>query len=181
MTVQRYIQTPISVVFLQIKWKIGQDFIFLWVLKIFSVEILQIVCFTPATYVSMKSSNKQPAWSVMLFPGDTVRVNFNKKAFGEYKAYNKETPYDSITTLKLQELWKKTIHIEGASFELPLPIHMKHMQLGFPLEYAKAHYNDNVDFTFKDPYAPELTYYRNTLGFLAISELRFYDLVKLKK
>lgn len=181
-------------------------------------------------------------WSIMLFPGDTVRVNFNKKAFEEYKAYNKETPYDSITTQKLQELWKKAIHIEGASFELPLPIHMKHMQLEFPLEYAKAHYHDNVDewrevcwnefqdvvkqldslelspkekeyqvmlieqeylrklgsytfskniwdltkdpdslamfereFTFKDPHAPELTYYRNTFGFLACMKYYGFD------
>lgn len=35
----------------------------------FSVEILQIVCFTPATYVSMKSSNKKSAISLIsLYP-----------------------------------------------------------------------------------------------------------------
>lgn len=173
-------------------------------------------------------------WSVMLFPGDTVKVDFNKKAFEEYQTYNKETPYDSITTPKLQELWKKAIHTEGASFELPLPIHMKGMKLGYSREYTTAHYRDTFDewreicwdefqdvvkqldsidlspeerefqrmmieqeylnklrdypftkriwdltkdpdslamfeqqFTFKDPHASELTYYHNTLGFLA--------------
>ena len=84
-------------------------------------------------------------WSVMLFPGDTVRVDFNKKAFEEYQTYNKETPFDSITTPKLQELWKKAIQIEGASFELPLPIHMKGMKLGYDREYATAHYHDTFD------------------------------------
>ena len=173
-------------------------------------------------------------WSVMLFPGDTVRVDFNKKAFEEYQTYNKETPFDSITTPKLQELWKKAIHIEGASFELPLPIQMKSIKLGYDREYATAHYHDTFDewrevcwnefldvvkqldsidlsleereyqrmvieqdylkklrdyrftkkiwdltkdpdslamfekqFTFKDPHAPELTYYRNVTGFYA--------------
>jgi len=173
-------------------------------------------------------------WSVMLFPGDTVRVDFNKKAFEAYQAYNKETPRDSITTPKLRELWKKAIHIEGASFELPLPIQMKRIKLGYNREYATAHYHDTFDewrevcwnefldvvkqldsidlspeereyqrmiieqdylhklrdyrftkkiwdltkdpdslamfekqFTFKDPHAAELTYYRNTLGFFA--------------
>lgn len=173
-------------------------------------------------------------WSVMLFPGDTVKVDFNKKAFEEYQTYNKETPYDSITTPKLQELWKKAIHTEGASFELPLPIKMKGMKLGYDREYTTAHYRDTFDewrevcwdefqdvvkqldsidlspeerefqrmmieqeylnklrdypftkriwdltkdkdslamfeqqFTFKDPHASELTYYHNTLGFLA--------------
>ena len=173
-------------------------------------------------------------WSVMLFPGDTVRVDFNKKAFDEYQAYNRETPRDSITTQKLRELWKKAIHIEGASFELPLPIHMKGMELGYSREYATAHYHDTFDewrevcwnefqdvvkqldsidltpeereyqrmiieqdylkkqrdyrfskkvwdltkdpdslamfekqFTFKDPHAPELTFYRHPLGFYA--------------
>ena len=173
-------------------------------------------------------------WSVMLFPGDTVRVDFNKKAFDAYQTYNKETPYDSITTPKLQELWKKAIHTEGASFELPLPIHMNGINLGVSRDYSIAHAHDTFDewrevcwnefqdvvkqldtlnlstaekeyhrmmieqdyleklrkfkfvkkswgaitdedslamyekqFTFKDPHAPELTYYRNTLGFLA--------------
>jgi len=179
-------------------------------------------------------------WSVMLFPGDTVRVDFNKKAFEAYHAYNRETPHDSITTPKLRELWKKAIHIEGASFELPLPIHMKGMKLGYSREYAMAHYRDTFDewrevcwdefqdvvkqldsiglspeerefqrmtieqnylkklrdytftkkvgdltkdkdslamyekqFTFKDPHAPELTFYRNTLGFLACLNNQF--------
>ena len=178
--------------------------------------------------------HKFVGWSVMLFPGDTIRVDFNKRAFDKYLAYKKETPQDSITTPKLQELWKKAIHIEGASFELPPPIQMKVMEQGFSREYATAHYHDTMDewrevcwkefldvvqqldtlclspeeqeyqrmlieqdylrkvrsyvftkeiwdlttdedslamfeqqFTFKDPHAPELTYYRNTLGFLA--------------
>ncbi|MBR4337302.1 MAG: TlpA family protein disulfide reductase [Bacteroidaceae bacterium] len=173
-------------------------------------------------------------WSVMLFPGDTVRVDFNKKAFDEYQAYNRETPRDSITTPKLRELWKKAIHIEGASFELPLPIHMKGIELGVTRDYSIAHAHDTFDewrevcwnefqevvgqldtldlgakekayhrmlieqdylaklrnfifvkkswgiitdkdslvmyekqFTFKDPHAPELTYYRDITGFYA--------------
>ena len=184
--------------------------------------------------------HKFDGWSVMLFPGDTVRVDFNKKAFDAYKAYNRGTPYDSVTTPKLQELWKKAIHIEGASFEQPLPIHMKGMKLGYSREYATAHYHDTFDewrevcwdefqdvvkqldaidlapekrdyqrmmieqdylkklrdysftkkvgnltkdkdslamfekqFTFKDPHAPELTYYRSTLGFLACLKNQF--------
>ena len=84
-------------------------------------------------------------WSVILFPGDTVRVDFNKKAFQAYNAYNRGTPYDSITTPKLRELWKKAFHIEGASFEQPQPIHMKGMKLGYSLEYALAHYHDTFD------------------------------------
>ena len=173
-------------------------------------------------------------WTVMLFPGDTVRVDFNKKAFEEYKAYNRETPYDSVTTQKLQELWKKSIHIEGASFNQPLPIKMKGIHLGYSRDFVKEHALDTFDewrevcwnefqnvveqldtlnlsteekeyrrmlieqdylnklgsfmfvkkcynaitdedslamfekqFTFKDPHAPELTYYRNVLGFFA--------------
>ena len=84
-------------------------------------------------------------WSVMLFPGDTVRVDYNKKAFEAYQAYLKETPSDSITTSKQRELWKKAIHVEGASFEWPLPVHMKEMKLGYDREYATAHYHDTLD------------------------------------
>lgn len=186
--------------------------------------------------------NNFSGWSVMLFPGDTVRVDFNKKAFEEYQAYNKETPYDRITTPKLQELWKKAIHIEGATFELPLPIHMNGIDLGVTRDYSIAHAHDTFDewrevcwnefqdvvkqldtldlsttkkeyhrmmieqnylnklrkfmfvkkswgtitdedslamyekqFTFKDPHAPELTYYRNTLGFLACLNNQFNE------
>ena len=179
-------------------------------------------------------------WSIMLFPGDTVRLDFNKKAFEAYQAYKKGTPHDSITTSKLQELWRKAIHIEGASFELPLPIHMKGMKLGYSREYATAHYHDIFDewrevcwdefqdvvkqldslglsteerefqrmlieqdylhklrdysftkkihnltkdpdslamfekqFTFKDPHAHELTYYRSMRGFFACLNNKF--------
>ena len=84
-------------------------------------------------------------WSVMLFPGDTVRVDYNKKAFEAYRAYQKEMPRDSITTSKLRELWKKAIHIEGASYELPLPIHMRGMSLGYSREFAEAHYHDTYE------------------------------------
>lgn len=171
---------------------------------------------------------------ILLFPGDTVRLDFNRSAFAAYEAYQKETPRDSITTEKLQELWKKAIHMEGASFEMPLPIHMKGIQFGVSREYSEAHFNDTYEewievcwtefqdvvkqldsldlspeqreyqrmvieqdyldklrnftfvkkcwglvsdkdsiemfkeqMTFKDPHAPELTYYRNTLGFFA--------------
>lgn len=172
--------------------------------------------------------------SILLFPGDTVRFDFNKKAFAEYQAYTRETPYDSVTTPKLQELWKKAIHIEGASFEKPLPIRKKSIELGVSRDFAKAHAHDTFDewreicwnefqdvvkqldtlnlspqdrdyyrmgieqdylnklrmfmfvkkswgcitdkdslamfekqFTFKDPHAPELTYYRDVTGFYA--------------
>jgi len=89
--------------------------------------------------------HKFHGWSVMLFPGDTIRVDFNKRAFDKYQAYKTETPQDSITTPKLQELWKKAIHIEGASFMLPLPIQMKVMMQGYTREYATAHYHDTMD------------------------------------
>ena len=178
--------------------------------------------------------------SVLLFPGDTVRLDIDRGALAAYEAYNKETPRDSITTPKLRELWKKAIHIEGASFELPLPIQMTGMTLGYNREYATAHYRDTFDewrevcwedfqdvvkqldsldlspeeqeyqrmmieqdylrklrnytftkkiwdltkdpdslamfekqFTFKDPHAPELTYYRNVLGFFACMQNLF--------
>ena len=171
---------------------------------------------------------------IMLFPGDTVRLDYSRSAFAAYEAYKRETPRDSITTEKLQELWKKAIQIEGASFEMPLPIHMKGMQLGVRRDCAVAHARSTFDewrevcwnefqdvvgqldsiglsprereyrrmlieqdylnklhnfmfvkkswkfltdkdslamfeaqFTFKDPHAAELTYYRSTLGFLA--------------
>ena len=171
---------------------------------------------------------------IMLFPGDTVRLDYSRSAFAAYEAYNRETPRDSITTEKLQELWKKAVHMEGASFEMPLPIHMKGMQLGVSRDCAVAHARSTFDewrevcwnefqdvvkqldsinisprereyrrmlieqdylnklknfmfvkkswkiltdedslamfeaqFTFKDPHAPELTYYRSTLGFFA--------------
>lgn len=171
---------------------------------------------------------------IMLFPGDTVRLDFSRSAFAEYEAYRKETPRDSITTEKLRGLWKKAIRIEGASFELPQPIHMKGIHLGVSREYAIEHFRDTYEewvdvcwnefqevvsrldsinlsprereyqrmlieqdylnklqnftfvkqcsrlvtdkdslemfekqMTFKDPHAPELTYYRSTLGFFA--------------
>lgn len=171
---------------------------------------------------------------IMLFPGDTVRLDYSRSAFAAYEAYIKETPHDSITAEQLRELWKKAIHMEGASFEMPLPIHMKGMQLGVRREYALEHFKDTYEewvevcwdefqevvsqldsldltprereyqrmnieqdylhklrdfafvkrcsrlvtdkdslamyeeqMTFKDPHAAELTYYRNTLGFLA--------------
>lgn len=172
-------------------------------------------------------------WSLILFPGDTVMLDFDRTAFAEYEAY-KRPPADSVCTSKLQELWKKAVHIEGGSFELPLPIHMKEMVLGFSREYSEAHLHDTFDewreicwvefqdvvkqldsltlstgereyrrmlieqdylnklrefmfsktswrliknkdslemfekqFTFKDPHASELTYYRNITGFYA--------------
>ena len=82
---------------------------------------------------------------IMLFPGDTVRLDYNRSAFAAYEAYNRETPRDSITTEKLQELWKKAVHMEGASFEMPLPIHMKGMKLGVSREYALAHFKDTYE------------------------------------
>ena len=172
-------------------------------------------------------------WSLMLCPGDIIKLDFNRAAFAEYEAYTRP-PADSVTTSKLQELWKKAIHIEGGTFEQPLPIHMKGMALGVSRDYAKAHVHDTFDewrvvcwdefqdvvkqldslnlstrekeyrrmlieqdylkklrnfmfvkeswklitdkdsldmfeqqFTFKDPHAPELTYYRNVTGFYA--------------
>ena len=172
--------------------------------------------------------------AILLFPGDTVRLDIDKGAFAAYEAYNKETPRETITTSKLREFWKKAVHIEGASFELPLPIHMNGMSLGVSPDYAITHAYDTFDewrevcwnefqdvvkrldsldlstneheyqrmlieqdylnklrnfmfvkkcsnlitdkdslamyekqFTFKDPHAPQLTYYRNVLGFFA--------------
>ena len=171
---------------------------------------------------------------IMLFPGDTVRLDYSRSAFAAYEAYRRETPHDSITTEKLRELWNKAVHIEGASFEMPLPVHMKGMKLGVSREYALEHFEDTYEewvevcwgefqdvvkqldslvltprereylrmdieqdylhklrdfafvkrcsrlvtdkdslamyeeqMTFKDPHAPELTYYRSTLGFFA--------------
>lgn len=172
-------------------------------------------------------------WSLMLCPGDTIKLDFNRAAFAEYEAYTRP-PADSVCTSKLQELWKKAVHIEGGTFELPLPIHMKEMVLGVSRDYAKAHAHDTFDewrevcwdefqdvvkqldslnlptrekeyrrmlieqdylhklrnfmfvkeswklitdkdsldmfekqFTFKDPHATELTYFRNITGFYA--------------
>lgn len=82
---------------------------------------------------------------IMLFPGDTVRLDYSRSAFAAYEAYKRETPHDSITTEKLQELWKKAVHMEGASFEMPLPIHMKGVQLGVSRDYALAHFQDTYD------------------------------------
>jgi dGTPase len=66
---------------------------------------------------------------------DYFRWIFDKYGF-EYEAYKKETPRDSITTEKLRELWNKAVHIEGVSFEMPLPVHMKGVHLGVSHEYA---------------------------------------------
>ena len=83
--------------------------------------------------------------SIMLCPGDTVRLGIDRGARAEYEAYRKETPSESITTQNLRELWQKAYHIEGATFELPLPIHMKNMVRGYPREFAMAHYHDTFD------------------------------------
>lgn len=171
---------------------------------------------------------------IMLFPGDTVRFDFDRKAFKAYTDYQKNTPGDSITTQKLRELLSKAVRIEGATFEMPLPLRMKGIKLGYDREYATTHYHDSFDewrelcwcefkdvvkqldsldlparekefrrmlieqdylhklgdyvfskkiwgltsnedslamferqFTYKDPHASELTYYRSTLGFLS--------------
>ncbi len=176
---------------------------------------------------------------IMLFPGDTVRFDFDRAAFQAYTDYQKNTPGDSITTQRLRELLSKAVRIEGASFELPLPLQMKGIKLGYDRAYATAHHRDTFDewrevcwhefqdvvrqldsldlparekefrrmlieqdylhklgdyvfskkiwgltrdedslamfgrqFTFKDPHASELTYYRSTLGFLSC--LKFY-------
>ncbi len=172
-------------------------------------------------------------WSLMLLPGDTIRVDFDRSAFAEYEAYTRP-PADSVTTQKMQELWQKAIHIEGGTFEQLKPLHMKGMGLGVSRDYAKTHAQDTFDqwrevcweefqdvvkqldsldlslgereyrrmlieqdyltklrnfmfvktswkfitdkdslemfekqFTFKDPHAAELTYYRNITGFYA--------------
>ena len=172
--------------------------------------------------------------TILLFPGDTVRLDVDRSAFAEYETYNKKTPGDSITTPKLRELWQKAFHIEGATVELPRPIKMKEINLSYNREFATAHYRDTYDewremcwnefqeivkqldsldltaqereyqrmfieqrylhklndysfskkiwdltkdkdslamfeqqMTFKDPHAPELTYYRNVTGFYA--------------
>ena len=172
-------------------------------------------------------------WSLMLLPGDTIKLEFDRAAFAEYEAYTRP-PAESVTTQKMQELWKKAIHIEGGTFEQLKPLHMKGMRLGVSRDYAKTHAQDTFDqwrevcweefqdvvkqldsldlslgereyrrmlieqdylnklrnfmfvkkswkfitdkdslemfekqFTFKDPHATELTYYRNITGFYA--------------
>lgn len=180
-------------------------------------------------------------WSILLFPGDTIRLDINKGAFAEYGAYKKQ-PADSITTPKLQELWKKAVNIEGGSFEQPLPIQMKQIRPGVSREYSQAHARDTYDewcvtcwdefqdvvkqldtldltpqereyhrtlieqdylrklrnfmfvktswksitdedslamfeqqFTFRDPHAGELTYYRNITGFYSCLTNLFHE------
>jgi thiol-disulfide isomerase/thioredoxin len=172
--------------------------------------------------------------SILLFPGDTVRLDIDRTALNTFDTYKRKSHRDSITTQKLRELWSKAVHMEGATFELPQLIKMKGIKLGYSREYATAHYRDTFDewrevcwnefkevvkqldsldltaqgreyqrmvieqdylkklrdyaftkkihnltkdkdslemfqqqFTFKDPHAPELTYYRNVLGFFA--------------
>lgn len=172
-------------------------------------------------------------WSLMLLPGDTIRLDFDRAAFAGYEAYTR-LPADSVTTQKMQELWNRAIHIEGGTFQQPLPIQMKQMALGVSRDCAKTHARDTFDqwrevcwrefqdvvkqldsldlsmgereyrrmlieqdylnklrnfmfvkkswkfitdkdslemfekqFTFKDPHAAELTYYRNITGFYA--------------
>ena len=83
-------------------------------------------------------------WSILLFPGDTVRLDINKSAFAEYDAYKKQSA-DSITTPKLQELWKKAVHIEGGTFEQLLPIQMKGITLGVSREYSQAHARETYE------------------------------------
>lgn len=89
--------------------------------------------------------HKFHGWSIMLFPGDTVRVDINKEAFDAYDAYKKKTPRDSITTPKLQELWKKAVLIEGGTFEQFPPIQMKGLVHGYSDKYGQAHINDTFD------------------------------------
>ena len=80
-------------------------------------------------------------WSVLLCPGDTIRIDIDRSAFAAYEAYKKDTPADSVTTSKLQELWKRAVHIEGGTFEQPLPIHMKGMVLGYDVRQGIFHYS----------------------------------------
>ena len=83
-------------------------------------------------------------WSIFLLPGDTIRLDINKRAFAEYNDYKKR-PADSISTPKLQELWKKAVHIEGGTFPQPLPMRMKEIKRGISREYAQAHARDSYD------------------------------------
>ena len=46
---------------------------------------------------------------IMLFPGDTVRFDFDRAAFQAYTDYQKNTPGDSITTQRLRELLYKAV------------------------------------------------------------------------
>ena len=83
-------------------------------------------------------------WSIFLLPGDTIRLDINKRAFAEYNDYKKQSA-DSISTPKLQELWKKAVHIEGGTFPQPLPMRMKEIKRGISREYAQAHARDSYD------------------------------------
>lgn len=183
-------------------------------------------------YPLMHSFNM--GWKILLFPGDTVRLDIDREAFNAYTTYRQKSPRDSVTTQRLQELWKKAVRIEGGTFELPLPMQLKRMTLGYTRQYSAAHLHDTFDewrevcwrefqdvvqqldtldlspaelaylrmtmeqdyittlrqfmfaktcygliqdkdsiamyeqqFTFKDPHAPELTYYRTITGFYA--------------
>lgn len=85
--------------------------------------------------------------SIVLCPGDTVRLDINRAALAEYEAYKKETPDDSISIQKLRELWLKAYHIEGATLNQLLPFRMKGtvLERAYPRELAVAHYRDTFD------------------------------------
>jgi hypothetical protein len=83
-------------------------------------------------------------WSLMLLPGDTIRLDFDRSAFAEYEAYTRP-PADSVTTQKMQELWNRAFHIEGGTFEQLKPLHMKGMKLGVSRDMAMAHAHDTFD------------------------------------
>jgi len=108
-------------------------------------------------------------WSIVLFPGDTVRVDYDKDAFAEYQAYQRETPRDSITTARLQELWKRAIHTEGGSLEMPLPMNIKQIELGVNREIATTHAHDTFD-EWREACWNELQEVENQLDTLDISE-----------
>ena len=83
--------------------------------------------------------------SILLFPGDTVRLDINRTALETFDNYKRKAHRDSVTTQKLRELWSKAVHMEGVSFELPQLIKMKGIKLGYNREYATAHYKDTFE------------------------------------
>lgn len=81
-------------------------------------------------------------WDLWLCPGDTIRLDIDRGAMADYEAYKKDTPADSITTERLQELWQRAVHTEGGTVEQPLPVHFNGLVRGYRKEYAEAHLHD---------------------------------------
>ena len=78
-------------------------------------------------------------FSILLCPGDTVRLDINKKALEEYNSFNGNKNMPTA-----QALWKKAIHIEGGTMEQPSPVKIDAFE-PVGMEFTKAHLHDNID------------------------------------